>query len=60
MSNWRRGAGENGKKDPAARLHPDLIPYGELADAEREKDRENIRVLLGIAPRQKADRSFEK
>lgn len=50
LNNWRRGAGENGKKDPAARLHPDLIPYKELAETAREKDRENIRVLLGIAP----------
>ena len=50
LSNWRRDTSENGKKDPAARLHPDLIPYGELTKATREKDRENIRVLLGVAP----------
>lgn len=50
LSNWRRGTNENGQKDPAARLHPDLIPYGELTEAAREKDRENIRVLLGVAP----------
>lgn len=49
LSNWRRGAGKDGKKDPAARLHPDLIPYGELTEREREKDRENIRILLGVA-----------
>lgn len=32
LNNWRRGAGENGKKDPAAHLHPDLIPYEELTE----------------------------
>ena len=49
LSNWRRGAGKDGKKDPAARLHPDLVPYEELDDPDKEKDRDNIRVLLGIS-----------
>lgn len=49
LNNWRRGSGKDGRKDPKARLHPDLIPYGELADKpDKEKDRENIRVLMGI------------
>lgn len=49
LNNWRRGVPENGKrKDPARRLHADLVPYRELTEAEREKDRENIRVLLSI------------
>lgn len=49
LNNWRRGAPENGKKkDAGLRLHADLIPYEELTDGEKEKDRENIRILLSI------------
>lgn len=50
LNNWRRGTPENGKrKDAARRIHADLIPYRELTDSEKEKDRENIRVLLSIS-----------
>lgn len=49
LNNWRFGQPENGKaKDPVRRLHAMLIPYGELSEGEKEKDRENIRVLLSI------------
>lgn len=49
LNNWRHGQPENGKaKDPARRLHTLLIPYNELPEEEKEKDRENIRVLLSI------------
>lgn len=49
LNNWRYGHPENEKaKDPARRLHTLLIPYAELSEAEKEKDRENIRVLLSI------------
>lgn len=49
LNNWRYGQPENGKaKDPARRLHTLLVPYNELPEAEKEKDRENIRVLLSI------------
>lgn len=49
LNNWRQGVPENGKrKDPALRIHADLIPYQELTDGEKEKDRENIRILLSI------------
>lgn len=49
LNNWRYGQPENEKvKDPARRLHSLLIPYSELSEAEKEKDRENIRVLLSI------------
>lgn len=49
LSNWRQGTPENGKrKDPERRLHADLIPYGDLDQASKEKDRENIRVLLSV------------
>lgn len=50
LNNWRRGTPENGKrKDAARRIHADLIPYRKLTDSEKEKDRENIRVLLSIS-----------
>lgn len=47
LNNWRYGQPANGKgKDPIARIHADLVPYEQLTDAEREKDRDNIRLLL--------------
>ena len=47
LNNWRWGAPENGKrKDMERRIHADLVPYQELTDSEKEKDRENIRILL--------------
>lgn len=49
LNNWRFGRPENGKaKDPVRRLYAMLIPYDELSEGEKEKDRENIRVLLSI------------
>lgn len=49
LNNWAFGQPENGKrKDPHLRLHADLVPYENLTDAEREKDRENIRILLSV------------
>lgn len=50
LNNWRQGQPENGKaKDPARRIHADLVPYEALTDGEKEKDRENIRVLFTTA-----------
>ena len=49
LNNWRFGRPEDGRaKDPIRRMHALLIPYDELSEAEKEKDRENIRVLLSI------------
>ena len=49
LNNWRRGEKVSGKtKDPAQRTHSDLIPYQDLTETEKEKDRENIRTLLQI------------
>jgi voltage-gated potassium channel Kch len=39
---WRLTSGE---KDPAAKLHPLLIPWEELSDGERAKDRDVLRGL---------------
>lgn len=49
LNNWKYGIPENGKnKDAVKRIHKDLVPFSELTDAEKEKDLENIRVLLSI------------
>lgn len=49
LNNWRPGRPDNGKaKDPARRIHALLCPYDDLPDAEKEKDRENIRILLSL------------
>lgn len=49
LNNWQYGQPEDGgRKDPKRRLHRDLVPYGTLSEAEKEKDRENIRILLSI------------
>jgi hypothetical protein len=39
---WRHGPG---RKDPERKLHPSLVPWEELSEEEREKDREPVRAL---------------
>lgn len=49
LNNWTYGTPDNGKnKDAAKRIHRALLPYAELSDSEKEKDRENIRILLAL------------
>lgn len=49
LNNWTYGTPDNGKnKDAAKRIHRSLLPYAELPDSEKEKDRENIRILLSL------------
>ena len=49
LNNWRHGSPESGKaKDADRRIHVDLIPYRELTDAEKQKDRDTIEVMLGL------------
>ena len=51
LNNWKHGLPENGKnKDKKLRIHIDLIPYENLTNGEKEKDRENIRILHNIQP----------
>ncbi len=49
LNNWSYGEPVNGKaKNTAARTHSDLVPYSSLTDKEKEKDCENVRVLLRV------------
>ena len=49
LNNWTCGTPENGKnKDSSKRIHQSLIPYAQLLQTEKEKDRENIRLLLKL------------
>ena len=49
IHNWKQGKVESGTKDPENRIHADLIPYEELSESEKEKDRENVRILFSLA-----------
>ena len=49
LNNWRYEKLPDGvRKDSVRRIHRDLIPYSELDEPAKEKDRENIRVMLKI------------
>ncbi len=49
LNNWRYGKPANGgAKDEAARIHIDLIPYRELSEPEKDKDRTTIDTLLQL------------
>ena len=49
LSNWKYGVPTDGRhKDARKRMHVDLVPYNELSEEEKEKDRENIRILLSF------------
>jgi hypothetical protein len=45
---WKPTAGP---KDPDARLHPLLVPWEQLPEAERDKDREPVRELPAMLAR---------
>jgi len=49
LNNWTCGVPENGKnKDAEKRIHKLLIPYANLPEEEKEKDRENVRLLCSL------------
>lgn len=49
LNNWHYGIPENGKtKDLEKRIHCDLVPYSDLNEEAKERDRDNIRTLLSI------------
>jgi hypothetical protein len=43
MANWRHAP----QRDDARRLHPSICPYGELSEAEKQKDRNTVAAALG-------------
>lgn len=50
LNNWKYGIPKNGKnKDAVKRIHKDLVPFMSLTAEEKEKDAENIRVLLSVS-----------
>lgn len=49
LSNWKYGIPQSGKaKDHKNRIHSLLVPYDQLSEEEKEKDRENIRMLMAL------------
>lgn len=49
LNNWQYGIPNNGKnKDSQNRIHSLLVSYDQLAEPEKEKDRENIRILTAL------------
>lgn len=51
LQNWKYGVPENGRnKDGKKQIHRNLVPYKMLSEADKEKDRENVRILLELAP----------
>lgn len=44
LNYWKYGISDNGaRKDAQKRIHKDLIPYKELSEAEKEKDRDIVK-----------------
>lgn len=49
LNNWRYGIPEDGsRKDKERRIHADLLPYRELSESEKEKDRDGVRQMLSM------------
>lgn len=48
LNHWKYGQTENGKKDSNKRIHPCLIPYSELSETEKEKDKDAVKMLIGL------------
>jgi hypothetical protein len=43
LGGWRPGSRDNDR-----RLHPDLVPFDELTESGRDKDRDSVRAVPGI------------
>ncbi|MCX6250844.1 MAG: RyR domain-containing protein [Bacteroidetes bacterium] len=44
MQGWIYGA----KKDVTKKIHPNILPWNQLTEADKEKDRESIRLIPGF------------
>ncbi|WP_376988137.1 RyR domain-containing protein [Bosea sp. R86505] len=42
---WRFGA----VRDDVRKIHPSLVPFDELSDGDREKDRSSVKIVLTVA-----------
>jgi hypothetical protein len=45
MSGWRGGT----ERDNVRKIHPDILPYDQLSEEVKEKDRVQVRKALGLA-----------
>jgi hypothetical protein len=45
MSGWRPGA----KRDNKLRVHPNLVPWDQLTDADKAKDADQVRAAIQLA-----------
>jgi hypothetical protein len=43
---WKQGAGKDGKKDEPNKLHPSLVPYGEVEEGVKDYDRDSVKRWL--------------
>ena len=49
LNNWQFGIPDSGKaKDASLRIHIDLIPYMDLPDYEKQKDRDTVALMLDL------------
>lgn len=49
INNWQYGIPKSARiKDSEKRIHRCLVPYDQLPDNDKEKERENIRILLSV------------
>ena len=48
LNHWRFGETADGKKDSKNRIHPCLIPFADLPESNKKKDRDGIETLLQL------------
>ena len=45
LAGWRHAPGP---KDPVAKTNPTLVPWEEISEMEKDKDRDQVRQIPGI------------
>lgn len=48
INNWKYGIPAEGNKDAEKRIHSLLVPYSCLSEQDKDKDRENVRILFSL------------